>query len=345
MTSQSSQASQSTVVSPEDITKISGLGHSFTVSKLLLSAVEVGVFTALAASAEGSAETEELRAATGLHARSATDFFDALVALGLLEKKEGRYYNSALAQACLVRGENYRGGFLDGANYVLYPAWGRLTEALRTGKPQAEGDFEEMLNDPRARQAFLTMQDALSSPLVQQLLEAVDFGEFRTLADIGGARGNLAGLVLQARPELTAQVFDRPQNAEPCAEHAKSLGVDGRLEFAGGDFFADPLPAADVLVIGHVLADFSVDERKRLVAKAFEAVSPGGALLVYDPMPGDEPHLPALVSSLHMLVMTPAGAGYHPGDCEQWMRVAGFTEVTRHPLLLGNTLLVARKPA
>jgi len=331
-------------MTPDDLTKISGLAHSFTVSKLLLSAVELGVFTALAHTVEGSAETEELRAATGLHARAATDFFDALVALGLLEKEEGRYRNSPLAQNHLVRGENFKGGFLDGANYVLYPAWGRLTEALRTGKPQAEGDFEAMLDDPRARQTFLAMQDALSAPLVPQLLDALDLTGYSTLVDVGGARGNLAGLILQARPNLTARVFDRPQNAEPCAEHAKTLGVEGRLDFTGGDFFADPLPAADVVVIGHVLADFSVDERKQLVGKAYDAVAPGGALLVYDPMPGDEPHLPALVSSLHMLVMTPAGAGYHPGDCEQWMRVAGFTDVTRHPLLLGNTLLVARKP-
>ncbi|MDX3380113.1 methyltransferase [Streptomyces niveiscabiei] len=329
---------------PDDITKISGLAHSFTVSKLLLSAVEIDLFTVLAATVEGSAETEELRAATGLHARAATDFFDALVALGLLEKEEGRYRNSPLAQACLVRGDAYKGGFLDGANHVLYPAWGRLTEALRTGKPQAEGDFEAMLDDPRARRTFLAMQDALSAPLVPQLLDAVDFGAFSTLVDVGGARGNLAGLILQARPGLTARVFDRPQNAGPCAEHAKTLGVEGRLGFTGGDFFADPLPGADAVIIGHVLADFSVDERKTLVRKAYDAVSPGGALLVYDPMPGDEPHLPALVSSLHMLVMTPAGAGYHPGDCEQWMRVAGFGDVTRHPLLLGNTLLVARKP-
>lgn len=340
-------SSEKTVPSPEEITKLSGLGHSFTVSKLLLSALEVDVFTALANSAEGSAETEELRAATGLHARAATDFFDALVALGLLEKTAGRYRNSPLTQAHLVRGENYRGGFLEGANFVLYPAWGQLTEALRTGRPQAKGDFEAMLSDPVARQTFLAMQDALSAPLVPQLLEAFDFGPYATLADIGGARGNLAGLILRAQPQLTARVFDRPQNAEPCAEHAKALGVDGRLEFTGGDFFAgtDPLPSADVLVIGHVLADFSVDERKRLVAKAFTAVEPGGALLVYDPMPGDEPELPALVASLHMLVMTPAGAGYHPGDLEQWMRVAGFTDVAKHPLLLGNSLVVARKPA
>ncbi|WP_416967571.1 methyltransferase [Streptomyces sp. 4F14] len=331
-------------MTPDDITKISGLAHSFTVSKLLLSAVEIDLFTTLANTVEGSAETEELRAATGLHARAATDFFDALVALGLLEKTEGRYRNSPLAQGHLVRGENFRGGFLDGAGHALYPAWGRLTEALRTGKPQAEGDFEAMLDDPRARRTFLAMQDALSAPLVPQLLAAVDLGEFSTLVDVGGARGNLAGLLLQAAPGLTARVFDRPQNAGPCAEHAKTLGVEGRLDFTGGDFFADPLPAADVVVIGHVLADFSVDERKVLVRKAYEAVSPGGALLVYDPMPGDEPHLPALVSSLHMLVMTPAGAGYHPGDCEQWLRGAGFTDVSRHPLLLGNTLLVARKP-
>ncbi|MGK4904627.1 methyltransferase [Streptomyces albus] len=323
---------------------LSNLGLGFASAKLLLTALELGVFTTLAESADGSAEAEELRAALGLHPRAAADFFDALTALGLLERRYGRYRNSPAAQAHLVRGPHYQGGFLEGANHVLYPAWGRLTEALRTGRPQADGDFEAMLADPQARRMFLAMQDSLSQPLVPGLLDALDWSRYRTLTDVGGARGNLAGHLLRARPGLRATVFDRPQNAGPCAEHAAALGVGDRLSFTGGDFFTDPLPPADVLVVGHVLADFSRDERRALITKAHAAVLDGGALLVYDPMNGDTPHLTSLVASLHMLVMTPAGAGYHPGHCTGWMEQAGFTDVTRHPLPLGNTLLVAHKP-
>ncbi|MEV6399169.1 methyltransferase [Streptomyces sp. NPDC051907] len=331
------------VTDPKDPFGIGRLGLGFASAKLLLTALELGVFSTLDATADQEAEVEELRAALGLHPRAATDFFDALVALGLLERSAGRYRNSEGARRHLVRGKDYTGGFLEGANFVLYPAWGRLTQALRTGAPQAEGDFEAMLSDPAAQRVFLTMQDSLSAPLVPHLLDAVEWSGWSTLLDVGGARGNLAGLLLRAQPHLRGQVFDRPQNEGPCAEHATTLGVADRLSFTGGDFFADDLPEADVVVIGHVLADFSLEERKALIAKAFTALRPGGALLVYDPMPGDKPDLASLVSSLHMLVMTPAGAGYHPGDCGQWMRTAGFASIAEHELPLGNTLVIGRK--
>ncbi|MBO8188094.1 methyltransferase [Streptomyces spirodelae] len=336
---------ESTVLDSPQAAGIAQLGLGFAASKLLLSALELGVFTALAETADGTAEAEELRAALGLHPRAASDFFDALTAVGLLERQYGRYRNSEAAQRHLVRGPDYQGGFLEGAGFVLYPAWGRLTEALRTGKPQAEGDFEAMLSDPHARRMFLAMQDSLSQPLIPHLLEALDWSGYNTLTDVGGARGNLAARIVRERPGLTATVFDRPQNAEPCAEHTKDLGVPENVTFSGGDFFTDPLPPADVVVIGHVLADFSRDERRTLIEKAYAAVNEGGALLVYDPMNGDKPELASLIASLHMLVMTPAGAGYHPGHCTGWMEQAGFTDVTSHPLPLGNTLLIARKRA
>ncbi|WP_240135261.1 acetylserotonin O-methyltransferase [Streptomyces sp. MUM 178J] len=339
-----SAADQATT-DPKDPSGTAALGLGFASAKLLLSALELGVFTVLDQTPDREAGVEELRAALGLHPRAAADFFDALVALGLLERTSGRYRNGEAARRRLVRGEDYAGGFLEGANLVLYPAWGKLTQALRTGAPQAEGDFEAMLSDPAAQRVFLAMQDSLSAPLVPQLLDAVDLTGYTTLVDVGGARGNLAGLLLRACPQLTGRVFDRPQNAGPCAEHAETLGVAGRLDFTGGDFFADDLPEADVMVIGHVLADFSQEERKQLIGKAYKALRPGGTLLVYDPMPGDKPDLASLVASLHMLVMTPAGAGYHPGDCAQWMRVAGFTDTAQHALPLGNTLVTARKTA
>ncbi|MDJ1134006.1 methyltransferase [Streptomyces iconiensis] len=330
---------------PNDPGGIARLGLGFASAKLLLSALELGVFSALAGTADGTAEAEELRAALGLHPRAASDFFDALTAAGLLERHHGRYRNTGAAQRHLVRGPGYAGGFLEGANFVLYPAWGRLTEALRTGQPQAEGDFEAMLSDPQARRMFLAMQDSLSQPLIPHLLDALDWDGFATLTDVGGARGNLTGQILRARPGLRGTVFDRPQNAGPCAEHTAGLGVADRVTFTGGDFFTDPLPPADVVVIGHVLADFSRDERRTLIEKAYTAVNDGGALLVYDPMNGDRPDLASLIASLHMLVMTPAGAGYHPGHCTGWMEQAGFRDVSERRLPLGNTLLTARKPA
>src|ERR1700722_691828 len=133
--------------------KIFQIGFGFWASKTLLSAVEMAVFTELAKGPEG---LEELTGRLGLHPRSAHDFLDALVALGFLERREGVYYNTPTTDLFLdKRKPSYMGGILERANTRLYPFWGNLTAALRTGEPQneahagGESPFKQLYADPQ----------------------------------------------------------------------------------------------------------------------------------------------------------------------------------------------------
>jgi hypothetical protein len=320
---------------------VTDLGSAFCSAKLLLTALELSVFTVLHGAPAGE---PELREQLGLHRRGARNFLDALVALGLLERTGEQYHNSEVADRHLVRGPSYRGGFLEGADHVLYPAWGRLSTGLRTGQPQAEGNLADVFADPARQHDVLAMMDALSDPLADDLARSLDWSRYRTLADIGGARGNMVGRLLRAHPHLRGVVFDLLPNAAPCAQHVTALGVANRVQFHGGDFFVEALPQADVLIFGHVLADFAMPTRRALVDKAFQAVQPGGAMIVYDPMPDEsEPDLPSLLASLHMLLMTPAGAGYPLSRCREWLQQAGFRDISWHPSELGNTVLIGHK--
>ena len=122
----------------KDITpdRILQLGLGFWGPKTFLSAVELGVFTELA---KGPADLATLSQRLGLHPRSARDFLDALVALGMLERDAGRYANTPETDRFLDRAKpSYMGGLFEMANARLYPFWGGLTEALRTGQPQNE---------------------------------------------------------------------------------------------------------------------------------------------------------------------------------------------------------------
>ena len=115
-------------------------GMAFWPAKVLLSAIELGVFTELA---DRALTGEDLRRALQLHPRSTPDFFDALVALKFLERDgdgpTARYRNTAETAAFLNRkSPTFLGGFLEMANARLYPFWGDLTEGLKTGKPQNE---------------------------------------------------------------------------------------------------------------------------------------------------------------------------------------------------------------
>ncbi len=141
-------------------------GLAFWPAKTLLSAIELGVFTELARGAEGF---EALSGRLGLHPRSARDFLDALVALAFLQRTGDRYTNTAETDLFLDRHKpSYVGGILEMANARLYPFWGHLTEALRTGQPQNEvrtagpGLFEALYADPARLKQFLAAMTGIS---------------------------------------------------------------------------------------------------------------------------------------------------------------------------------------
>ncbi|WP_245589456.1 acetylserotonin O-methyltransferase [Amycolatopsis balhimycina] len=318
------------------------LGNAFCEAKLLLTATELGLFTVLDA---GPATAEEVRAALKLGERGVRDFLDALVALGLLERTDGRYRNGPAAGQFLVRDkESYAGGFLERANRMLYPAWGNLTEALRTGAPQAQAPYSAVAANPAKLTAFLSMMDSVNGLLVPDIDRAFPWAEVRTVADIGGARGNLAGLLARNHDTLRGTVFDLPALNEAANAHLAGLGVADRVTFQPGDFFADELPTADVLILGHVLHNWSPEQRKQLVELCYAALEPGGALLVYDAMLDDEPgSISKLLVSLNMLLVTEGGSEYPVGECLGYLADAGFRTTGSHPIGADNTLVIGYK--
>jgi hypothetical protein len=205
---------------------------------------------------------DEIGARLGLAGRGLRDFLDALTSLGLLTRNRGSYDLAEAARRHLVPGTpTFLGGFLDRANRVLYPAWDNLGQALRTGDPQVEsareGEFERMLSRPEQQAQFLRMMDSVSTPLAPLLATSVDWSQFRELVDVGGARGNLAARLVRAHPHLSATVFDLPVLAASVTELMAELQPPSPVRFVGGDFFVDPLPQGDVLIMGHVLHNWA----------------------------------------------------------------------------------------
>ena len=336
-------ASLTDTSSPEALIRI---GTAFCTAKILLSALELDLFSTLAA---GPATKDELASSAGLHPRGSEDFIAALVTLGLVEVEDGRYRNSPAADKFLDRNKrSYAGGFLERANSMLYPAWENLTAALQTGEPQVkgkEGDIVgQMGDDPDHLRQFLTMMDSLNSLVAPRLAAAFDFSAYETFVDVGGARGNLSALLLEAHPKPKATVFDLPHMGWAFDEHMEKLGTRDRISFVGGNFFVDQLPEGDVLIMGHVLHNWNAEERRGLIAKAYQAVRPGGALLVYDRMVADQPtDLVNLLISLDMLLVTHTGSEYSTADCAAWMRAAGFSRTESKVLSNTDSLVIAYK--
>lgn len=328
------------------------LANSFCDAKALLTAVDLGLFTALhaapaAEAATGKGATEdEIRKHLGLHGRGLTDWLALLVELGLLEKHGDRYRNGAGADRYLVRGGHaYIGGFLERSNRNLYPAWGRLAEALRTGEQQSGSDFETVLGEPRVLAQFAASMDALTRVLGPQLIQAYHgWPACQSVLDIGGCQGSLAVQIGRAYPRLSIGVFDLPQMSPLFDDKVAEHGLSGTVTFHGGNFFTDPLPSADVVIMGHVLHDWSPRQRGFLVERAYRSVHPGGVLLVYDRMLDREAsRVENLVISLDMLLVTDGGGEYSVTELRDHARRAGFTSVEDRPLGDYDTLAVCHK--
>ena len=218
--------------------KILQTGLAFWASKTLLSAIEMGVFTELA---RGPEDFDALSGRLGLHPRSARDFLDALVALGFLSRDGEQYANTPETDLFLDRKKpSYVGGILEMANHRLYPFWGHLTEALRTGTPQNEvktggpGVFETLYADPARLKQFLAAMTGISHGANMTIARSFPWKDYRTFVDVGTAQGDLAAQIALANPHLQGVGFDLPEVAPIFEEYVAAVGVAGRFVFSPG---------------------------------------------------------------------------------------------------------------
>lgn len=324
------------------------LGYAFRGAKALMSAVELGVFTALG---DGPVDSEALRGRLGIAERGARDFFDALVALGLLQRdSEGRYSNAPASDRHLDASKpDYIGGLLDNLNAREYGAWNALSEALRAGRPQTGFDtaqhFGKLYADPRRRDMFVKGMTGATLPAAQSLARRFPWERYATFADIGTAQGCVPVQLALAHGHLKGNGFDLPVLEPGFVEYVAGHGLSDRLSFVPGDFFSDPLPASDVLIMGRVLHNWDLPAKRMLLEKAFAALPVGGALIICERLIDDarRESVAGLLSSLNMLIMTEGGFDFTAADCIGWMRDAGFRETRVETLVASHSMIIAAK--
>ena len=214
----------------------------FWPSKTMLSAVELELFTHLGSDAMTG---EEIGERLALHPRGIYDFLDTLVALGFLERDgdgpEGLYRNTAETAAFLdKRSQTYVGGILEMGNARLYPFWGDLTEALKTGQPQNEVKhtgkpmFDELYSDPARLEQFMDAMSGVSMGNFIALADKFDFSRYQTVCDVGGATGQLSRILANRHPHLHGISFDLPVVAPIAERRIAEGGLADRIEVASG---------------------------------------------------------------------------------------------------------------
>jgi O-methyltransferase domain/Dimerisation domain len=337
-------------ISPDHILQI---GFGFWASKTLLSAVELELFSLLA---DGPKTGTDLQRTMGLHPRGTYDFLDTLVALGLLQRdgggETGKYANTPSTACYLVRqSPQYIGGILEMANARLYRFWADLTPALKTGKPQNEiketgkSMFAELYADPARLEQFMDAMSGISMGNFTAFAEKFDFSKHKTLADIGGATGQLSSIVATRHPHLQCRTCDLAE-VRPIAERrVRERKLNGRVVAETIDFFTDEFPKADVITMGMILHDWNLENKKMLIAKAYRALPVGGALVAIENIIDDERRQNAfgLMMSLNMLIEFGEAFDFTGAQFNDWCKEAGFSRCEVIPLAGPASAAVAYK--
>jgi hypothetical protein len=181
----------------------------------------------------------------------------------------------------------------------------------------------------------------LSMGAARAIAEKGPWADYKTFIDVGGAQGGLAVQLALRHKHLSGGNFDLPVVGPIFDDYVRSFGLSDRLHFHPGDFFKDPLPKVDVVLMGHILHDWNLEEKRTLISKAYEAIPSGGAFIVFEALIDDErkQNTFGLLMSLNMLIETQGGFDYTGADCCRWMRQAGFKR-TRVEHLAGPDSMV-----
>jgi (2Fe-2S) ferredoxin/predicted O-methyltransferase YrrM len=311
--------------------------RGFMPSRALLTALELDVFTAVG---QGGSAAE---VAGKIHAdlRATEMLLNVLVNLRLLEKRDGRFTNTAVSRRYFVEGsrDNARPALLHTAN--LWRRWSTLTAAVQAGTAVEAGG-----RDATGTEAFIAAMDHNARERAPHVLRAVGAAGIRRMLDLGGGSGAYSIAFAQANPQLHAEILDMAEVLPLTQEYIRQAGVEGRVTTRAGDMLSARLGAGyDLVLMSAICHMFSPEENQRMFERAFQALGPKGRLVIQDFILEADKTSPrfAALFSLNMLVGTRAGSDYSEPEYADWLRRSGFAEVRRVRLPGPSGLMVAEK--
>jgi len=329
--------------------RVVDLADGFKAAMIVLAAAELDLFTALG---KGRHSEKEIARKLKTNPRATWLWLNALVALGLLEKRGGRYANAPQARRFLDRSSpGYRGAFLRHISHY-WPQWAALTEVVRSGQPKPRGrrdagsaaDFAWAMHDLARERA-----DEVAAILWPQAPIEARRGAPRTALDLGGGPGTYAVAMAKRNPRLTVTVFDDPEILKVTRQVVTRARLTRRVLLQPGDFLEDPVGGSyDLILVSSVIHQYGAAEVRRVLRICAEALAPGGRLAIQDFLLDESMTQPldAAIFGVHMLVVSSNGRSYSAAEVAQWMRDVGFAK----PRLVSvgdgaSSLLVAKRAA
>jgi len=322
--------------------EIAGPLRAFMESRVLLTALELDVFTAA-----GSGATAAAVASAGGSDPGATErLLDALVALGFLEKRAGVFANAPLAARFLARGSRDDARDALKHNLSLWRRWSTLTDAVRAGHAVATSEMADRGGDWTV--PFIAAMHRGATERAPQVVRAVGTEGVRLVLDVGGGSGAYSIAFARASEGLHACVLDLPTVLPIAERHVAEAGLTGRITTRVGDLRQDDLGSGyDLVLLSSICHMLGPDGNRDLLARAARALAPGGRVVVSDFVLEDDGTAPrqAVLFSINMLVGTPSGRSYRESEYRSWLTAAGLAGIERVRLPGPAHLLIGRKPS
>ncbi len=296
------------------------LARGFWEPRVLLTAAELDLFTLLS---DEALTVEKIANRIGAEVRPLTILLDALSAMALLVKQDGKYRaEPAVASLLDSRQEGSLLPMVLHANN-LWNRWGPLSNIVCT-KRQESADQDKWLT------SFIGAMHVVGAPQADRIVTLVQPGQAQRLLDIGGASGTYTLAFLKHSPGLRATLFDRPPVVELARKRISQAGFQERVTLAGGDFYQDPLPSGhDLAFLSAIIHQNSQEENLALYRKVAEALLPGGRLVIRDHILSEDrtSTRAGAMFAINMLVGTAGGNSYTFEEIKGGLLAAGFERV------------------
>lgn len=306
--------------------------YGFMTTHVLLAGDEAGIFDGLS---NGSVSSTELARQLGLHEVATLRFLEAAASLGLVDKSRSSYRLSERLQPYLARnGARYIGGWLDHLRSMTTRSFTHLAAALRSGEKQIHralgaehGDtFELLYGDAGRIQPFADAMWNLGFDAAKELADRAQLSARTVLVDVGGGSGSFAIAAALRHPQLSVIVLDLPPLRDACERRIRDHGLDARVRFVAGDFFADPLPRGDAYALGYVLSDWSHERGTQLLEKVFGALEPGGCVLVLERLLDEHNPGPRSTALMDLCMLLETEGRHRTGSAYvEWLEDVGFS--------------------
>jgi ubiquinone/menaquinone biosynthesis C-methylase UbiE len=332
-------------LSPRPLMRILG---DFANSQILDASIEYDFFSLIHG---GAHNAEDIARQAGTDERATRIVLDSLPALGLVEKRTGKYFLTPTAEVFLVRGKpSYVGDFRHVA-LALWDGMAHLKESLKTGKPFSRLDTGAELE---VWEKLVLGIIVIAEPAAKALCDLLKIGSERKslkVLDIAGGSSIFGMTILSRDPIAEVTQLDWP-NVNTIARKAnKERGLDGKIRFIDGDHQTAAIETNhyDLILASNFCRFESPQGNQALFAKAYSALKAGGIFVVNDFLPNEERTEPTFVLrfSVYTLTHTPEGECWALSQYSDWLKRAGFNSIDTHGdipnTLPGTTLIMARK--